>query len=46
MMQIVEFEWLGANWLGKRAGKRLPVGLRQFGTTGNIPLHRDPKSVA
>ena len=26
--------------------KRLPVGLRQIGTTGNIPVHADPKSVA
>jgi len=34
------------NWLRKRAGKRLPVALRQIGTTGNIPLHGDPKSVA
>jgi hypothetical protein len=27
------------------AAKRLPVALRQIGTTGNIPLHRDPKSI-
>jgi hypothetical protein len=27
-------------------GKPLPVALRQIGTTGNLPLHRDPKSVA
>jgi hypothetical protein len=25
---------------------RLPVGLRQIGATGNLPLHADPKSVA
>jgi cytochrome P450 PksS len=24
----------------------LPVGLRQIGTMGKLPLHRDPKSVA
>ena len=24
---------------------RLPVALRQIGTTGNLPLHGDPKSV-
>jgi hypothetical protein len=28
------------------SAKRLPVGLWQIGTTGNIPLHRDPKSMA
>ena len=26
--------------------ERLPVGLRQIGTTGKLPLHGDPKSVA
>jgi hypothetical protein len=27
-------------------GNQLPVALRQIGTTGKIPLHGDPKSVA
>ena len=31
---------------GDRDGKPLPVALRQIGTTGNLPLHGDPKSVA
>jgi len=29
-----------------RCHERLPVALRQIGTTGKLPLHRDPKSVA
>jgi hypothetical protein len=29
-----------------RGSKPLPVGLRQIGTTGNLALHGDPKSVA
>jgi hypothetical protein len=28
------------------AQRRLPVGMRQIGTTGKIPLHADPKSLA
>ena len=33
-------------YTNRRGGKRLPVALRQIGTTGNIPLHWDPKSMA